>query len=125
MTALSEAVRLDTSGEIEGRRWSDLLPIEQGHILALFNGALRADVGDGAVQMTEPLGFRHLAPETLDQLRKECEMAVDLYEHSADSADAGWMFFRERQEGLYHEDEIRPVVAYVKGGKLYLREIAE
>lgn len=48
--------------------WDDLTPLQQGYVEAAFS-AHEYFVEPAA----GPLGFRHLAPETLAAMRKDCE----------------------------------------------------
>lgn len=76
--------QLDTSGVVEWRptferqamvwAWTDLSPFKQGYVEALFASLPReliAEWSDRVLPLVYP-GFRHLAPEALALILKDC-----------------------------------------------------
>lgn len=99
--------KIDTSGAVDGRKWSDLTPFTQGYIEALFatfRSEFQKEWGVSSLQ----LRFSDLAPETLAQIISDCEkIRYRLRDRFADGlADpteegAGRAFWKLGQKSLY------------------------
>ena len=104
--------QLDTSGEVGltiaqgipaeiagGHCWSDLSPFTQGYIEALWCAVveLRRDAEDRIQMNLDDLGFRHLAPETLERIIADCEARSSNMAAIFRDVEAGRKFWRDRQ----------------------------
>lgn len=131
---------LDTSGSIQFRdshgelmtyRWSDLTPFEQGYVEAMF-ASLYDPVFKKPVLRSGPIdfrgvAFRHLAPETLARILKDCEAyrgerdKRGPYPASYWTAETGADFWGSRQAGTWISFPLLDVTL-ADDGLIYLRE---
>jgi hypothetical protein len=130
---------LDTSGEVLVQRassggpfaytWSDLSPFEQGYIEAAKH-AHRYLMGSGRAPggyVHVDWGFRHLAPETLAAILKDCGDALrmgsaDYMRTEEHLQRAGAIFWRSRQRGgLKYRGHPPLTLSLGDDGKVYLR----
>jgi hypothetical protein len=128
--------KLDTSGvvpeqlarQMHDMRWIDLSPFEQGYTAALLESVAVENVdalfGLYADGRRYP-GFSNLAPETLEQIMKDCASANDgKWLGYRNTEGCGAVFWKERQQGSLNGDEPRfppqsPTLA--DDGLIYLR----
>lgn len=82
--------KLDTSGDVGGKSWSDLSPFAQGYTAPILEAV-------GAP-------FSDLAPETLARIIADCEYVVGVERghdrHVSRCADEGASLWRKRQSPL-------------------------
>jgi hypothetical protein len=115
-------------------RWPDLSPFEQGYVEAMFaevHHNYHWATGDFGAPDDYSAGpaFRHLAPETLARIRKDCA-AIGPYSASkfyADSQRQGAHFWFDRnhvaEHGEHYFAKLPPLAPYLgNDGKVYLRE---
>lgn len=103
---------LDTSGVVKVRpsampepwkpgrwlwAWTDLSPLEQGYVEALFE-SLRP-VEDSDIGFQQDLAFSDLAPETLAAIRKDCDLLCRKHFIPTDATYSGSEFWKRRQAG--------------------------
>ena len=131
---------LDTSGHVPvqyGSRfigdrafWPDLDPFTQGYVEALLSAA---SVKVGGSRLDIPFGFRHLAPETLATMMKDCARATThapprwhVPAWAGKTAEEGRKFYRDRQRGDFIVRGLFPPLTLYLGddGRVYQREAA-
>lgn len=138
-----EGFTLDTSGEVRGARliempdgnwrshwtWDDLPLFAQGYIRAAFESLqglrdeMRALYGPHPIHTDMPLGFRHLAPETLAAMLKDCERLADLHNMVGATAETGRFVWDSRQRRLLVG--FPPVTLYLGDGGLIYQQRGE
>jgi len=104
------APALDTSGRVAGDidglavwyEFEDLAPFAQGYVEAIFAGLEHPgyiDVEPGNTDAGHiPVGFRHLAPEALAMILRDCEGLSGIY---SDTARGGALFWSDRLGGHF------------------------
>jgi len=138
----SPTFALDTSGFVDMRAyashekrifpqtiWSDLDPFTQGYIEAAWEAVreLRRDAEDRVQMNLEDLGFRHLAPEALALILKDCAAYCALPMRTGYAAGRyhGRNFWDQRSRGLFCNIGIGfpPLTPYLRAdGKVDLKE---
>ena len=125
--------QLDTSGYVEGRPqgvrtrriyWKDLTPFAQGYVEAMFSDLGRTLIVRNRVG--EIVGFRHLAPATVERIIADCERFGELPVGEHGLSEAGITFWQARQWGYLRHDKFPPLVPYLSDdGLIMLREVGE
>lgn len=98
---------LDTSGLVDDPEgwgileWSDLSPFAQGYVEALFESVVPVRDDGATVErcVWEVAGFRHLSPEAVEMILRDCELWEQTRAPCAIEADAddGRELWRHRQ----------------------------
>jgi len=93
--------QLDTSGDIDGKRWDDLTPFAQGYIKAMLTSLLVERQADSKGQTLSEkwAAFSDLAPETLARTIADCEALESRFETRPNDSATGRRFYIHRQEG--------------------------
>lgn len=130
------AFTLDTSGRVLAAPnaphaapaycWSDLNAFRQGYVGAALDEANATVWPDGRRIGALDLGFRHLAPETLAAMVKDCERMMGFYA-SKPSQGEGSLAWAYRQHGKFLQfpltADLKPVTLYLgDDGKVRQRE---
>ena len=102
--------------------WASLPPFAQGYIEAFWEAVreLRRDAEDRVQMNLDDLGFRHLAPEALALILKDCAEAQRLWPNVTTTAAAGASLWHQRQ--MMALAEFGPVTPYLReDGKIAFR----